>query len=74
MRLSLSSSIEHLELEDLIPDRYFVVLSFQLFDLSLKSNFLSFLHSLPHDRHEEASFCVLWLPSLPMLKRDVKIK
>ena len=53
IRLTLSSLIEHLEellilfLEDLIPDRYFVVLSFKLIDLSLKNKLLSFLPSLP---------------------------
>ena len=50
--------MEHLEkllilpLEDLIPDHYFVVLSFQLFNFSLKISFLYFPSSLPRARHK----------------------
>lgn len=58
MRLSLSSLVEHLEeflvpfLENLIPNRHFVAMSFKLFDFSLKSNLFPFPPSLPRAGHE----------------------
>ena len=65
VRLSLPILVEHLEeflllfLEDLILHCYLIVLSFKLFDLSLKSKLLSCFLSLFHTRHKGVSFCVL---------------
>ncbi|KAM1681658.1 hypothetical protein ACFX2K_039176 [Malus domestica] len=78
--LSLPSFVKCLEellillLEDLIPHCYLVVLSFQLIDFSLKKNSFSFLLSLFRTMCKGVSFCVLWLPSLPMLERDARSK
>ncbi|KAM1512727.1 hypothetical protein ACFX1Z_024256 [Malus domestica] len=77
MCLSMPGFVERLEellillLEDLILYCYLVVLSLQLIDFSLKSELLSFLLLQPHTRREGVSFCMLWLPSLPMLENDV---
>ncbi|KAM1713700.1 hypothetical protein ACFX11_024688 [Malus domestica] len=74
--LSMPGFVERLEellillLEDLILYCYLVVLSLQLIDFSLKSELLSFLLLQPHTRRERVSFCMLWLPSLPMLEND----
>ncbi|KAM1258485.1 hypothetical protein ACFX2J_037921 [Malus domestica] len=74
--LSTPSFLERVEellilfLEDLILYCYLVVLSLQLLDFSLKNELLSFILSQPHTRREGVSFCVIWLPSLPLLERD----
>ncbi|KAM2313703.1 hypothetical protein ACFX1S_026830 [Malus domestica] len=74
--LSTPSFVERLEellilfLKDLILYCYLVVLSLQFLDFSLKNELLWFLISLLRTRCDGVSFCVLWLPSFPMLEMD----